>query len=293
LAFEYYPGNDIFHRLDPRVKLLWWVMIIFLSLAFPDVTMILIIIISILLLMKYARLPYSGILRIVKSTAIVIFGYGAYTTLSLFATSTPGTAQASHVLFSYQIPYLMSTPSFLTLEALFQGMRASLLVVVIILQWRVLVMMTPLRDLILGFVRLKVPPEFGIAAGLAFAYIPVLVDENDRIREALESRGWTDYSSKNLVKRGRGLLGRMIVPSILSGFRRAQLLAVALESRGFGYNIAGRTYVHQIKLQRNDKIAVAIFAAFIVFAAIFGQYGLGILGWNATANLLRLLGLIP
>lgn len=291
MAFEFYPGNDLFHRFDPRVKLLWWVMIIFLSLALPDASALTVIIISILLVMKYAHLPYHGVLRIIKTTGIVILGYGAYTVLSVFATSSPGTVGASHVLFSYQLPF-MSAPSLLTLEALLQGVRASLLVVVIIFQWRVLIMMTPLRDLILGLVRLKVPPEFGIAAGLAFAYIPVLVDENDRIREALESRGWTDYHSMNLFKRAKGLLGRMIVPSIIAGFRRAQLLAIALESRGFGYDIAGRTYVHKLKFDTKDKLGALAFGALIVFAAVVGQYGLGLIGWNTTVAILKFLGYV-
>jgi energy-coupling factor transport system permease protein len=291
LAFEFYPGNDIFHRFDPRVKLLWWIMIIFLSLAFPDASVLTVIIISILLVMKYAHLPFHGVLRILKTTAIVIFGYGAYTALSLFATSSPGTVGASHVLFSYELPF-MSAPSVLTLEALLTGIRASLLVVVIIFQWRVLIMLTPLRDLILGLVRLKVPPEFGIAAGLAFAYIPVLVDENDRIREALESRGWTDFQSMNILKRAKGLLGRMIVPSILAGFRRGQLLAIALESRGFGYNIAGRTYVHQLKFDTKDKIGLLIFGGLIFLGAVVGQYGLGLISWNTTVVVLKFLGFV-
>jgi hypothetical protein len=87
----------------------------------------------------------------------------------------------------------------------------------------------------------------------------------------------------------------MLVPSIANSMRRTRDIATAIESRGFGYNLRARTYLHEIKMNKGDYLLVVVFlglllgAAFVRGLALGGQliFGLGLADFQATARFVR------
>ena len=105
---------------------------------------------------------------------------------------------------------------------------------------------------------------------IALRFIPTLIEETDKIISAQKARG-ADFESGNLIRRAKALLP-ILVPLFVSAFRRAEELAVAMESRCY-HGGEGRTRLKQLKLARRDAVAFLLGAALIV--AVFTLSALG------------------
>lgn len=78
-----------------------------------------------------------------------------------------------------------------------------------------------------------------------------------------------------------------IIPTIVRSFARAEFLAAAISSRGFGYNPGRRTSLREIRMRRTDYVALAFFVAFLAASQIVGTFGLNLTGYGFTACLVR------
>ena len=105
---------------------------------------------------------------------------------------------------------------------------------------------------------------------LALRFIPTLIEETDRIISAQKSRG-ADLDSGGLVKRAKALLP-ILVPLFVSAFRRADELAVAMESRCY-HGGEGRTRMKQLKFALRDYVTLVLFGLFL--AAIIAMRKIG------------------
>ena len=103
---------------------------------------------------------------------------------------------------------------------------------------------------------------FAMMMTIALRFIPTLIDEIDRIMSAQKARG-SDFESGGLIKRGKAIIP-VLVPLFISAFRRADELAVAMESRCYRGGI-GRTRLNRLIYKKGDFIA---FGAGIVFLII-------------------------
>ena len=105
---------------------------------------------------------------------------------------------------------------------------------------------------------------------IALRFIPTLLEETDRIMKAQTARG-ADFSSGNLLERAKNMLP-LLVPLFVSAFRRAEELAIAMESRCYRGG-EGRTRMHELAYKSIDYTAVG--------AVIFLAVGLAVLRWGA------------
>jgi energy-coupling factor transport system permease protein len=112
--------------------------------------------------------------------------------------------------------------------------------------------------------------ELAMMMSIALRFIPTLIEETDKIISAQKARG-ADFDSGNLVRRAKALLP-ILVPLFISAFRRAEELAVAMESRCY-HGGEGRTRMKQLKLMRRDAMAFVIGA--ILTAVIFTLRSMG------------------
>jgi len=278
LAFEYVPGRTLFHRLDPRTKFLYWVVVIVLAVALgTDPIFNFALFLSLLLVGRLAKIPLNKVLPFLKGIAPVAVMY------ALFNILFPPTATEFHepYVFFYLIP-----PNLLpvTLEGLIWTIGAVLRFLIILLVIRTILMITPIRDLIIALVKLRLPPEFGMALSIGFAYVPVLIDENTKIKEAQEARGWR-FEYRNPVKRFNALLRQMFIPAIFNSMRRTSDIAIAIESRGFSHNVAGRTYMRQLKFTGEDYAVMAALIAILIGGIALGPWGLK---WAYYLNVVEL-----
>ena len=250
MAFEYVPGDDFFHRRDPRVKLLIAVVIVIMSVWFNDPIWLVILYIGLLVFLRFAHIPIIRVISFIRAIAPVAILY------LLFNLLVPPVVVANPLTMFY-IVFWTSPPLLpVTVESLTWAIGALFRFFTILTVIRTILMLTPIRDLILALVKLRIPPEFALAVSIGFGYLPVLIDENRRIKEAQEARGW-EYEVRNPARRFSALLLKMLIPSIANSMRRTQDIATAIESRGFGYNLRARTYLHEIKMKAGDYLLVA------------------------------------
>ena len=97
---------------------------------------------------------------------------------------------------------------------------------------------------------------------IALRFIPILVEETDKIMKAQMARG-ADFESGNLIQKAKAMVP-LLVPLFISAFRRATDLAMAMEARCYRGG-EGRTKMKPLKYASRDKIAYAVFA---VYAAL-------------------------
>ena len=120
--------------------------------------------------------------------------------------------------------------------------------------------------------KLHVPVhEMTMMMSMALRFIPTLIEETDKIMSAQKARG-ADFETGNLVERAKALLP-ILVPLFVSAFRRADELAVAMESRCY-HGGEGRTRMKQMRMQRRDWIALALGALLLAAVIVLRHFGL-------------------
>lgn len=280
MTFEYIPGKTLLHKLDPRVKLFYWGAVVALVLLLDtDPVAIFCVLVSILVIIRLAKIPLNRVASFVKAIAPVAAVYALFNLLFPPAASE----FVNPYIFFYLIP---PTTLPISLDATIYMIGALFRFLTILLVIRTVLMLTPLRDMVFALVKIGLPPEFGVALSTGFAYVPVMIDENRKIKEALQSRGWK-YEFRNPIKRFDALLRKMFIPSVFNAMRRTGDIAIAIESRGFGYDIRKRTYMRELKLTKIDYLACCVLIFVIVLGYIVGPWGLKLTYHSNVTNIVK------
>ena len=257
---QYFPGNTVAHRLDPRTKILLVVIyIVALFQAQGWVGYGLVTLVT-LVCMALSNIKPSSMFKGVKPMLFIIV---LTALLNVFYTEgTPirpgwiitweGIARAVQMVL--RIVLLISGTFLLTYTtspiALTDGLE---------------LLMNPLK-------KLKVPVhEMTIMMSMALRFIPTLISETDKIMSAQKARG-ADFETGSLVQRAKALLP-ILVPLFVSAFKRADELAVAMESRCY-HGGEGRTRMKQLRMQTRDYIALALGAVFLAVMFVLKRYAL-------------------
>lgn len=278
MAFDYIPGRTLFHRLDPRTKLFYYVVMVFLTFALDsDPIFLAALFVSAIVLMQLSRIPLGRVTSFLKSMLPVAFMYAIF---NLLFPTTTGSVILLHVIPPSSFP--------ITLEALMWSIGAAFRFLIILLVLRTILMLTPVRDLILALVKLKLPPEFGMALSIGFAYVPVLTDENRKIKEAQQARGWK-YEYRNPLRKFNAVIRRMFIPAVFNSMRRTGDIALAIESKGFSYDISKRTYLRELRFTRTDYVVFAALVGVMVLGITVGPWGLKISDYLTTAAIVKAL----
>jgi len=277
VSVEYIPGDTIFHRLDPRVKLLAFLVVTILIVSWSDPLFMGGLFFSICLALKLAGVSWRTTFGIVWALAPVVIVYFVFNVFFKPITDP-------HVLLElapgHRAPWNWSV----SLEALVWSLAAVFRFCCILVTLRGILLLTPVREIILAMVKLGLPAEFGVALGIGFGYIPVLIDENRKIREAQMARGW-EYEFKNPIRRLQALY-KMLVPTLMNSMRRGNAIAVAIESKGFGYNIRRRTWYKDLHFGGADRAATIGLIALAITGIVIGGPWLNLAGFELTTKLL-------
>ena len=113
--------------------------------------------------------------------------------------------------------------------------------------------------------------EMTLMMSMALRFIPTLIEETDKIMSAQRARG-ADFETGGLVKRAKALLP-ILVPLFVSAFRRADELAVAMESRCY-HGGEGRTRMKQLRFCTADYVTLILFVLFLAVIIILKRYGI-------------------
>ena len=260
---QYYPVDSVLHRLDPRLKLngtLLFIISIFLFDYFYGYIAVTMFLVSIIML---SRVPLKFILRGLKPIIIILL---FTTTFNLFLTQ-------GDILV--KLGFLKITKQGLH-SALFMGLRLTYL----ILGSSLMTFTTTPNQLTDGLERLmwplrriKVPVhEIAMMMSIALRFIPILLEETDKIMKAQMARG-ADFESGGILKMAKGLVP-LLVPLFVSAFRRANDLAMAMEARCYRGG-EGRTKMKPLRYAGRDMIAyfiLLLYFAGIIFISIYEKY---------------------
>ncbi len=243
---QYYPAESFIHRLDPRMKII--ATLIFIAALFVMVNFF-----SFILTIGYlaaciwiSKVPVRFMLKGMKMIVFIIL---LTFVINLFMTK-------GHVLA--QIGFLTVTEEGLR-TAVFMALRLFMLILgssLLTLTTKPISLTDGIEALLNPFKRVGVPAhELAMMMSIALRFIPTLLEETDKIMKAQMARG-ADFESGNLIRRAKGLIP-ILVPLFISAIRRAEELAMAMESRCYrgGEN---RTRLHQLRYTWRDGLAMGI-----------------------------------
>lgn len=248
---QYYPTDSIIHRLDPRVKLFGTLIFLISLFICNNFIGYIPAVIFLAAVIKASKVPFKFM---VKGMRAVLFLLLLSVALNMFLT--PG-----EVLVS--IWKLTITKEGLR-TAGFMAVRLSFLVI----GSSIMTLTTTPNNLTdglekgLGFLKvIKVPVhEIAMMMSIALRFIPILVEETDKIMKAQIARG-ADFESGNIIKKVKSLVP-LLVPLFVSAFRRANDLAMAMEARGYKGG-EGRTKMKPLIYKRRDGVAYCVIFAYL------------------------------
>ena len=259
---QYFPGNTIVHRLDPRTKIwmvVMYIVALFTAKWFVSYGIMLIFLISSILLSK---IELKTILRGMKPLILIIIITGI---LNMFYTA--GETLVSFWIFTITKEGLV--------RAFFMVIRILMLVTgTFLLTYTTspIALTDGLENMMAPLKKIKVPVhELSMMMSIALRFIPTLIEETDKIISAQKARG-ADFESGNLIQRAKALIP-ILVPLFISAFRRADELAVAMECRCY-HGGEGRTRMKQLRYVLRDGITLLIGLLIVAGMFVLRHFGL-------------------
>lgn len=279
LELSYQDRGSVIHRLDPRVKLLWWLSINITLTTWNDPLFLFLLLASVFAYGRIARIPiWQGVRQLLPILPFVIF-----VLLANIAFWRPAHAETAHFI-GYVIP--RGTPVLppvpLYWETVVFSIGTMLRLLVLVESTLVLIKTVSPAEMALAVARMGVPPEIGMALSMTIAYIPVVVAQLVSVMEAQQSRAWKVKTS-NPIARFRAYT-TIAIPTFFRSFQAAEAMAAAMLSRGFGYDIDHRTELEPRRFSGQDWALTAFFAACLVGGFLLGFFG--IVQYTLTMRLL-------
>lgn len=250
---QYYPGKSILHRLDPRAKIVLLVAFLVLVFCTANYYSLLVVVDSVFAVVLLSKVPLRMYLKSLKMIVVIVLITSA---LNLFY----GTGEPI-----WQWGFIK-----ITLAGINNAVFIAVRILSLILISSTLTFTTSPNDLTDALERLMKPlsifkikvHEIAMMMTIALRFVPLLLEETDKIISAQKARG-ADMESGNLVQRIKALIP-VLIPLFVSAFRRAYELAVAMECRCYQGG-EGRTRMITLKMKSRDYVSI-----FVVIILIIG-----------------------
>ena len=257
---QFFPGDSFIHKLDPRTKILFVVLFIIGLFQAKSWIGYGVVIALAALCVAISGIKPKAIFKGLKPMLIII---ALTAILNIFYTK--GT------------PVLPGWP--ITWEGIDRAIKMMLRITLLITGTFLLTYTTSPMSLTDGLEmlmnplkKIKVPVhEITIMMSMALRFIPTLIEETDKIMSAQKARG-ADFETGKLAQRAKALLP-VLVPLFVSSFRRADELAVAMESRCY-HGGKGRSRMKQLKMEGRDIFALLFGLAFVLGMIVLKRFGI-------------------
>ena len=254
---QYFPGNSVIHKLDPRMKIVLTVIYIVLVFLAKSLVSYLLLALSVVAMLVLSKLPLKPVLKGIKPVLFVI----AFTAIiNIFWTN------GEHLILEWYFVKIYA-------EGLLFAFYMVLRIVCLIIGTSILLTYTTspidmtdgIEQLLAPLKKIKIPVhEFSMMMSIALRFIPTLIEETDKIMNAQKARG-ADFTSGKLMQRAKALIP-VLIPLFVSSIRRADDLATAMECRCYrGGN--GRTRMISLKYSVMD-FAFLLFIILLCLAII-------------------------
>ena len=244
---QYFPGNSVIHKLDPRVKLVLDILYLVILFTAQSFTGVLLAALFIVVCYMLARIKFVMILKSVKPIVPLMLFTAVLNILFI---------KGEEPIFSWWLitifPEGVEMAFFMLMRVLTLIVGMSLLTYTtspIMLTDAIEQLLSPLKK-----VRFPVH-ELSMMMTIALRFIPTLVEETDKIMSAQKARG-AEMDSGGLLKKAKSLVP-VLIPLFVSAFKRANELATAMECRCY-HGGEGRTRLKTLKTAARDYVAIVI-----------------------------------
>lgn len=255
---QYYQTESVIHRLDPRVKLVATIVYILSLFLVENIAGYAVAFLFLAFIIRLSHVPFKFMVKGMKSILFLLlltvifnlFLTPGETWITVWKLTITKEGVKVAVLMAIRLSFLIIGSSVMTLTTtpnhLTDGMEK---------------LMKPLR-------RIRVPVhEIAMMMSIALRFIPILLEETDKIMKAQIARG-ADFESGNIIKKAKALVP-LLVPLFISAFRRANDLAMAMEARCYrgGDN---RTKMKPLVYRRADGLAYGVLVLYLAVSVIVG-----------------------
>ena len=243
---QYYRADSVIHRLDPRVKIAGTLLYIISLFAFHNFAGYAVAAVFFAVMVFLSKVPISYIIRGLKPVFFVLV-FSAV--LNLFWT--PGES-----FFTWGVIDL-------TWEGLYKTIYISLRLIFLVLGSSLMTFTTTPNQLTdalekvlrpLKYIRVPVH-ELAMMMSIALRFIPILIEETDKIMKAQAARG-ADFESGSIVHRLKNMIP-ILIPLFVSAIHRANDLALAMDARCY-HGGEGRTKMHPLRYRGQDFLAYGV-----------------------------------
>ena len=281
MTFSYIPAKSFLHSLDARTKLIAFFVITFSAVQITDPIVMGSMLAVVIILSLSSHIPMRRSASLLYRLLPLLVFYFIFN-LPLNPLNLKLIQDPAKILF-YMIPFTKWAP--ITGEGMVFSLAMLFRFALIVYSLQVLITFTTQTvDISRALIKWKIPAPIALTAGIGFTFVPVLGQSTTMVMDAQKCRGGKGVDTGNTVQRLKALIN-LLIPIIVSTVKRAQFVAVAIESRGFGYNIEKRTFVRETKLGMRDYGTMAILIGYL--ASIYYLTSHGILSWNFTWSLLQ------
>lgn len=255
---QYYQADSVIHRMDPRTKIVGTIAFIVSLFLANNCIGYLVAATFLVTVIKVSKVPFRFMVRGMKS---VVFLLLITVVFNLFLT--PGT------------PLVKFWKLTITQEGLRHAVYMAVRLTFLILGSSIMTLTTTPNNLTDGLEKLLSPlkiirvpvHEVAMMMAIALRFIPILLDETDKIMKAQIARG-ADFETGNLIKKAKNMVP-LLVPLFISAFRRASDLAMAMEARCYNGG-EGRTKMKPLSYVKRDYIAYTAAAGYFVIVLLVG-----------------------
>ena len=257
---QYYPSNSKLHRLDPRVKIVCTLLYLISLFLFDNILGYVVATVFLIGVIRVSKVPFKFIVRGLKPIIMLLM---ITVLFNLFLTKT------GDVLVEFWI-FQITTGGLRT--AVFMAIR----LIYLILGSSIMTFTTTpnaltdgIESLLKPLQKIKVPVhEIAMMMSIALRFIPILLEETDKIMKAQLARG-ADLESGNIIQKAKAMIP-ILVPLFVSAFRRANDLAMAMEARCYRGG-DGRTKMKPLVYTGKDYVAYGITIVYVVIAVMVGK----------------------
>lgn len=256
---QYYQTESVLHKMDPRVKLGGTLLYIISLFLFKNFVGYIIAALFLGIVIKLSKVPFKFMVKGMKTIMLLLM---ITVLFNLFLT------QGEVLVTIWKLT--------ITVEGLRMAVSMAIRLTLLIISSSVMTLTTTPNNLTDGMEKMmrplkviKVPVhEVAMMMSIALRFIPILLEETDKIMKAQIARG-ADFESGNLMKRAKALVP-LLVPLFISAFRRANDLAMAMEARCYRGG-EGRTKMKPLCYQKRDYIAYVCILVYLVAGIIVGR----------------------
>lgn len=253
---QYYPADSVIHKLDPRVKLFATLFFVISLFTFRNVWGFLVATIFMFGFIHLSKVPLKYMVKGLKAIVVLMIITGIF---NLFLTN-------GKVLVSFWVFKI-------TYEGVRNAVLMSIRLIYLILGTSVMTLTTTPNELTDGMEKalrplnkIHVPVhEIAMMMSIALRFIPILVEETDKIMRAQMARG-ADFETGGIIKKAKNMIP-LLVPLFVSAFRRANDLAMAMEARCYRGG-DGRTKMKPLTYAARDYKAYVIVVFYFVLMMV-------------------------